>query len=368
MKIFPFQAIYPNLDFISSTDSFCDSVKENYLEYKQSGFFHRASRDALYICQIESKDRTYTGLIGCIDTEAYHEGRIIPHEGILPHKEQKQIQLILRRNAAVKPVLLTHPPVEALRERITAYLEGRRPLFSISFDEADFQSRFWQITEGEAIREIQLLFEKHIAEVYIADGHHRTAANALLHRRSKGKGRPVYGQLLSAFFDTRELEILDFNRVVHGLGDHSPTRFMAGIARIFEIEPLTSPVKPSHKHELIMWINREWYRLTLRQKIREAYEGEKIVLDAMILNELVMTKLLGIEDVRTDARVQFVEGPAGLEAIAKTAQQAEKSVGFCLYPVKIGEMMKLADEGKVLPPKSTWFEPRLQTGLIVYEF
>ncbi|MCB9265931.1 MAG: DUF1015 domain-containing protein [Lewinellaceae bacterium] len=369
MHIKPFQAVYPNLDYVTSPDSFFNSVREEYPEYAGNGFFTKTAQEAIFIYRIKTPERHYTGLVACTDIRDYLEGHIKEHEHTLPAKEQQQIQLMLRRKAAIKPVLLAYKRVEAISNWIEAYIIRRSPFFEVETEEAGEHHFLWEVRDGQAIRDIQSLFEQYVPWSYIADGHHRTSTTALLHGRPMmGKQKSDFSLLLCALFPSSDIDILDFNRVVYGLNGLSKTAFMAHISRYFEIGFLDEPGKPSEKHQLTMYFNREWYSLRWKENILDQYAGEEVVLDAMLLDDCVLANVLGVEDVRTDQRILYVEGPRGVEGILQAVSKGEEGVAFCLFPVKLEELMRVADAGKAMPPKSTWIEPRMKNGLLVREY
>ncbi len=369
MHIKPFQAVFPDLDYITSPDSFFESVRAEYNDYYDSGFFTKASQEALYVYQIKGESRQYTGLVACADIRDFLDGSIRQHEHTLAAKEQKQMQLMFRRKAAVKPVLLTYPRVDAISHWAEAYAAANAPFLEVPFEEQQQRHCFWEIRDGQGIREIQMLFETHLPHAYIADGHHRTSTTALLYERMlEGKLQGHYQLLLCAFFPSSDIDILDFNRVINGLDGLTLTAFMAHIAHYFEIHFLEEPQKPAKKHEITMFVNREWYLLRWKEWVLLEYADEVAILDALLLDDKILGEILGIADVRTDERIQYIEGPKGLEGVRQQTLKAEEAVGFCLYPVQLEELMVTADAGRVLPPKSTWFEPRMKNGLIVQEY
>ncbi len=369
MRIKPFQAVYPNLDFVTSSDAFFASVKYEYPEYKRNGFYKRTAQEAIYIYEIETPQRTYTGLIACSDIKDYHEGNIKKHENTISSKEQQQMQLMISRNAVVKPVLLTYNGVTEINELINDYKNKHENFYEVSFASDQQTHRFWEISDGALIDQFQTLFSNKVNKTYIADGHHRCSTLSIMNKRlMKRKGVSDFDVVLSAFFSTDQLEILDFNRIIEGLNDNSLTAFMAKISQLFDIEILNMPKKPRKKHEIVMFLNKEWFKLNWKKEILLSYKNTSVLLDATMLDEKVMKWILGIEDVRTDNRVKYIEGIKGLEDFRLKTLRNEQSVGFCLYPVDLKDLIAVADMGKTMPPKSTWFEPRMKNGLIAQEF
>ena len=213
------------------------------------------------------------------------------------------------------------------------------------------------------------MFETHVSKAIIADGHHRTSTNALLYQKAKNdEEKKRFGKLLSAFFPSNQIDILDFNRVVELDADTvSMTRLMASLSTITDIFPSDEPIKPVRKHEVGMYLNNEWYLLKWRGDIIKEYEKKGIVLDCTLLDELILDKILGIKDSKNDQRLYYVEGPKGVQGLVKKVNKLRTAVGFNMYPVQFEEMEAITNLGGVLPPKSTWFEPRMKNGLIVYD-
>jgi len=366
MKIKPFRATYPNFDFIASPDSFCDDAKNSFREFQANGFFEKAPKDALYIYQIETDLRKHTGLIALNEVEDFFAGKVKKHEKTLSEREQQQMQLFLKWNAILKPVLLTYPPVSDISRWLENFTLANKPLYTTRFAKDRQTHRVWTVTEADDIRRLQSLFIDHVGGTYIADGHHRTTTVALLHERLKDKNQEFdFDNLFCAFFAADQLDILDYNRVVEGLRDLSPTQFIVRMSKIFDLNVLAEPRKPLEKHEIIMYAQKEWYSLHWKKTVLESHALDRVVLDASLLNELVLDKILGITDVRTDTRIIYVEGARGLEGVRKTTHENDDHIGFVLYPVTFEDMMRMADAGESLPPKSTFFEPRLKSAMLV---
>lgn len=369
MHIQPFKAVFPNLDYITSPDTFFGNVKEEYRQYYKSGFFNQVPTPGLYIYQILTDGKGYTGLIACTDIRDYLEGHIKKHENTLAEKEQQQMDLLLNRKAMVKPVLLTYPPVEAIEAFLFDYIDSHAPFLSVHFENDGQTHLFWEVTEANQIQLIQALFERYVPSTYIADGHHRTSTMALLFKRMKKKGADnPFDRILVALFATSELEIHDYNRIVEGFNDCTLSRFMARLSQVAEIEVLDGPARPAQKHEIVLFINREWYSFRWKDRILQRYEKEPILLDVHLLNELILEDILGIQDIRTDQRVRYIEGKQGLEGFTERVGKSEDRMGFFLYPVSMQDFLDVSDADQVLPPKSTWFEPRMRNGLIVQGF
>lgn len=369
MTIKPFQAVYPNLDYVASSDAFFGSVKYDYPEYKKSGFFQKFPKEGIYIYQIEQKGRTYTGLIAGASIQDFYDGRIKKHENTLAVKEQQQIHLLISRGAIVKPVLLIYPGVADIENFMKNYIQNNQKFFCTRFESEDSLHSFWQVCEEEDLRKIQDLFKTNVPITYIADGHHRTTTAALMHERAKkNSDLPDFNSLLSVFFSVEQMDVFDYNRVINGFNDQSLTRLIVQLSQVFDIEIMEDPKRPEKKNELTMIIGKDHFKLNWKKNILEQHQGNGVVLDASLLDELVLKNILGIKDSRTDERMKYVEGTKGLKGLRKAMKGKEEQVAFALYPVDVKDLMSIADDGKTMPPKSTWFEPRIKNGLIVLEF
>ena len=366
MQIKPFQAISPKFKLVSSPDKFCEEAKDMYQQYTEMGLFAEEAQPGLYIYRIEAADRKHTGLVALNDVEDFLAGKVKKHEKTLSEREEYQIRLLLQWEAVLKPVLLTYPPSLAIETWLDGYAGSHKPLFSTHFAKSHQTHRVWAVTHADDIRQAQDLFAEQVQSVYIADGHHRTTTIALLHEQAaKQYAQYDFDHLFCAFFAADQLDILDYNRVVEGLEHISPASFVARLSRLFDIETLPAPRRPEHKHELVMCLRKEWFSLCWRTEILAEYPVDRVLLDAEMLNTRVLRDVFGIQDVRSDQRIIYVEGSKGIRGIEKQVGQSRARVGFMLYPVAFDDMMRLADLGESLPPKSTFFEPRLRSGMLV---
>src|SRR5690606_35991378 len=285
-----------------------------YPEYKKEGLFNKIAEEAMYVYRITKPGKTYTGLVACSDINDYLEGKIKKHENTLRPKERQQMQLMTRRNAIVKPVLLIYPGIELISDLLDELIGSHEKLFDVKFDQENELHTFWKIAENTAIRNIQNLFLEKVPVSYIADGHHRCSSVALTRQIMEGsQNKELYDVVLSAYFPAESLDIRDFNRIVER--KKSLTTFMALLSKVFDIEIMGEKARPAKKFEIVMFINREWFKLTWKQSALDLYENEKIVLDAKLLDELVLQKIMGVDDVRSSTRIIYIEGSKGLDEI-----------------------------------------------------
>ncbi len=368
MHIYPFRALYPIFERIASPDEFCANAKNAFLEYQKENLLSQTPQEAIFIYQIQTPFRTHTGIVAANALDDFLNGKVKKHERTLSEREQRQQELLLRWRAILKPVLLTFPPIPEWNDWMQRFAQEHSPLFTVYFKEEQQTHRTWPITKPEHIRYVQELFDRRVSNVYIADGHHRTTTLALL-RQQQGQNPSLdLEHLFCAYFATDQLDIWDYNRVVEGLNGLSQEQFVEQLKPYCILEPVEHPRKPRHKHEMKMLLHHRWYRLQWRAELLDQAQQRNtlpVLLDVYLLNEYILGPLLGIRDVRTDTRLTYVEGTKGLKGIRKAVEQHPDRVGFALYPVSFEDMMLIADAGEVLPPKSTYFEPRMKSGTLI---
>lgn len=367
MKIYPFQALYPNVDLIASPDSFFGGVREDYNEFYRNGFFRQSDEHAYYITEIRSGTKVHTGLLVCLNIEDYTKGKILKHEQTIASSEQSMLKLILQRGAMVKPVLLCHPTFKEITREIEKQKKKRQPFLKFTLAAGPNQHTLYQIPqkEGEALA---ALYKSLVPKLYIADGHHRcSTAEKLMKLQGDKKGND-YSLILAAIFPFDQLDILDYNRVVQLPYHLKLTRFMAELSRYCEIQLLDKAAKPQQKHDMTMCLQDDWYLLRWKPEVIKKYKKTPVELDADMLDTEILDGILGIKDVRTDNKIDYISGDLGAERVEEKARASEHHVGFCIYPVQFDELVKVSDHKGTLPPKSTWFEPRMINGLVVKSY
>ncbi len=368
MHVKPIQALYPKLELIASNDAFFGTVKHKFNEFLKSGFFEKNEQSGFYIYMIEMQGKSYTGVLASLDMQDYFNGHVISHEKTLAAKEQKSLEILLRRKAMIKPVLLTHPRISDLSNVIKKVKTGE-PFFEVVFEKDGSRHTLWFVKEAKHIEKIITVFRDRIPLCYIADGHHRFAAMKKLSSMREELVSPEMDidHVLAAFFSFTHVEIYDFNRVLDILGEISPVRFLAEISRVCKIKPLKRAAIPLEKHEMTLLIEGEWFRLIWKKKVLDRYrkqKGEEYVLDVALFNDEILGKILHVDDITSDKRVLYIGGREGLDSLERMVGKTDTRVGFCLYPLDIHAFKAVTDAGNLLPPKSTWFEPRMKNGFI----
>ena len=370
MNLVPFKAIYPNLSLISSPDSFFGSVKSQFSEYQASGFFKTVEEDSIYIYQLETRGRKNQGVITCTDIDDINKGKMLKHENTIATKEQNMMNLTLQNKALVKPVLLAYDRVSEIDELIKKVIKKYDPFYSVEFESTGEIHTVWKVSSEKLVNEFISTFKTMVPFSYIADGHHRVKTCQLLNATSK-KNDVLDTRLksvLSLYLSWDQLDIFDYSRSVDAFQNLSPLKFMSQLSHFCKIKPLKAAKKPQRKHEMTMLLYGEWYRLRWRKSIIEEHKEEEVIFDTHLLNKHIIENLIGIENVRDDTRIKYIDGVVGVGGLAEHVLENENRVGFCMFPITAEDVKTIADNNKTLPPKSTWFEPRVKNGLIVKGF
>lgn len=336
-------------------------------EMVDRGDFVREQRECYYVYELTMDGRVQDGLVACASIDDYEDGVIRKHENTRAEKEQDRISHVDGCNAQTGPIFLAYRANESLRKMIALAKQGEALYDFVSPD--NIRHRVFQIGEQECIRKIQEAFGE-IDRIYIADGHHR-AASAVKVGLKRRKEHPGYdgteefNYFLSVLFADEQLEIMDYNRVVKDLNGLSPEEFLKRVSGIFDVEQiLQDSVKPRAKGEFSMFLDGKWYRCRVREADRNSHPVEG--LDVSVLQDRLLAPVLGIADPRTDQRIDFVGGIRGIGELERRCRE-DCAVAFAMYPTSIGELFDVADAGLLMPPKSTWFEPKLRSGLFIHE-
>lgn len=344
-----------------------EHVREKFDEFHDQGVFLQDEKESFYIYRQITKTNTYVGLISGISVDDYLTGNIKIHEHTLTQREEtfKLYLDVCQFNA--EPVLLTYednPTVDAI---INKYINTRSEYEFCTTHH--IKQDLWLVNDENDISTLVEAF-KNIKTIYIADGHHRSASS-VLYAQSKREENPNYDKeakfnyFLSYLIPESKLNIIEYNRTVNSLNEHTPESFLEEVGKLFEIEEKVSSFSPTKKHNFSMYLAGKWYSLTAR---KGTYNDEDIVgnLDARILTENILKPILGIKDLKTDNRIEFMEGTRGAEGLQRKVDNEEAIVAFGLYPVSIEQLKAVADANNIMPPKSTWIEPKMRSGLTIY--
>lgn len=364
--------IKPEITLPEGTDPYAEIVyqagKVNFLRLQEQGIFSRDEKDCLYLYELTMDGHSQTGIVACAWVEDYMQDRIKKHELTRPDKEEDRKKHIRTSMLNAEPVFFAYQAVAEL-DRIVARVKQAAPVYDFCSDDG-ITHRFWVVDDVRAIGEIVGAFEQ-IPATYVADGHHRTAAAALvghdLSQENPGHtGAEEYNFFLAVHFPHDQLQIIDYNRVVKDLNGHTPESFLEQLTDSFTVERRGgTQAKPQGLHEFGMYLAGEWY--ALRAKPGTFEDADPVgVLDVTILSKQILAPILNIVDLRRDRRIDFVGGIRGLGELQRRVDSGEMAVAFALYPVTMQQLMDIADSGNIMPPKTTWFEPKLRSGLVVH--
>lgn len=366
--------IKPEVDLPPETDHYAqqvyDKAAENFWKFQDKGWLKEDEGEFLYIYAQTMNGKTQYGLVACASVEDYLSGVIRKHELTRPDKEEDRKKHVRVTNANMEPVFFTYPANPGIDRIISTYVALNPPEYDfISTD--GIGHHFWVIMDQEIISELIMLFAK-IPYTYVADGHHRTAAAALVGNEKKvanpnHDGTEEYNYFLAVHFPDNQLTIIDYNRVVKDLNGLTREELIEKLKKNFDVEEKGFEIyKPGSLHNFSMYIGNRWY--SLQAKAGTFNDHDPIgVLDVTILSNLVLDEIFGIKDLRRDKRIDFIGGIRGLGELKRRVDSGEMAVAFALYPVSMKQLIDIADSGNIMPPKTTWFEPKLRSGLVVHK-
>lgn len=341
-----------------------DLVSEKYAEFIDEGILIKDQEEHLYIYRQTKDGNAFTGIVAGASVDEYEQDLIKKHEATLTSREAMFTSYLDIVGYNAEPVLLSYPHDQAIEELLSKYTD-KRPEYEFTTTDR-IKHELWIMDEHETKTMIHA-FEK-LPAAYIADGHHRSASSVGLRklRQSKGTaGFPNEDFFLAFFIDENRLKILEFNRLVKTLNNLSPEQFLNELKKGFEIKSLNAAAKPKHEHQITMCLEGKWFELNCLPSIIEK-EHPVRCLDAEILTQAVLTPILGIKDLKTDENIEFISGAETIASFEEKIVKGKFKVGFVLYPVSMEQVKKVADHQMIMPPKSTWVEPKMRSGLTIY--
>lgn len=346
-----------------------DEAVKNFKEWQTKGWLRQDPKECYYVYAQTMGDRTQYGLVLCAHTDDYATGKIKKHELTRKDKEDDRMIHVRIQNANIEPVFFAYKDDKVL-EDIIAETVKKEPEYDF-VDENGFGHKFWVIDDDATIARITSEFSNHVDAFYVADGHHRTAAAARVGAEKKAQnphhtGNEEYNFFMAVCFPESQLKILDYNRVVKDLNGRTKEQFLRALELDFDVKEMGAEIyHPAHLHNFSMYLDGKWY--SLEALLGRYDDADPIgVLDVTILSHLVIDKVLGIKDLRTDDRIDFVGGIRGLGELKRRVDSGEMMVAFALYPVSMQQLINIADTGNIMPPKTTWFEPKLRSGLAIH--
>lgn len=343
-------------------------IKEKFLDFHEQNIYQKDERPCFYIYQQERDGYTYTGLIACIAIDDYENGTIKKHEATLAKREEKLKNYLRVVDINAEPVCMTYPRSEKVAKVVRKVVEVR-PEYDFSTVDG-VRHMFWIIEDQDDIHQIQWYFED-IPKVYIADGHHRSASSYLLGKERRERkpdytGNEGFNYFMGIFFSEDNIRILQFSRLVTDLNGQSEVDFLKKLEKDFEVKKIGKEIYyPKAFHDISMYVGESWYSLHPKDDTYDPLHPSEH-LDTSILTENILKPLLGIEDPRLDDRISYIGGIEDLRPLKRQVDSGKMKVAFALYPVTIDQLKNIADSGEVMPPKSTWIEPKLMMGLTIY--
>ena len=367
--------IKPEIDFDPIADEHSqpvyDKAVENFKLWQQRGWLVQDAKECYYVYAQTMEGRTQYGLVVCANVEDYLTGKIKKHELTRKDKEEDRMKHVRIQSANLEPVFFAYPDNAGLNAIVEKTIKAKPAEYDFVAEDG-FGHHFWVIDNDEDIAEITRIFST-IPAFYVADGHHRTAAAALVgQERAKANpnhnGTEEYNFFMAVVFPESHLKIIDYNRVVNDLNGLTPEQFLEKLSADFKVEEKGTEIyKPCGLHNFSMYMGGKWYSLTAKEGTYN--DSDPIgVLDVTVLSNLVFDKLLDIKDLRTSKRIDFVGGIRGLGELKRRVDSGEMVAAFALYPVSMKQLIDIADTGNIMPPKTTWFEPKLRSGITIHKF
>ncbi len=368
-----YHIIKPEIDFPVGTDEHDERVyqkaAENFRKFQENGWLVQDEKEQYYIYAQTMNGKTQYGLVVCAYVDDYMTGVIKKHELTRRDKEEDRMKHVRVNNANVEPVFFAYPDNAALDALVAKYT-AKTPVYDFIAPIDGFGHQFWIIDEAADIAAITAEFAA-MPALYIADGHHRSAAAALVgaekaKQNPNHRGDEEYNYFMAVCFPANQLTIIDYNRVVKDLNGLTDSEFLEKVAQYFEVQEMGTEIyKPAALHNFSLYLGGKWYSLTAKPGTYD--DNDPIgVLDVTISSNLILDEILGIKDLRSDKRIDFVGGIRGLGELKKRVDSGEMKVALALYPVSMKQLMDIADSGNIMPPKTTWFEPKLRSGLVVH--
>ena len=370
-----YHIIKPEIDFSPETSEYDPKVYEqaarNFKKFQDKGWLVQDEKPAYYIYAQTMNGKTQYGLVVGAFVEDYLNGTIKKHELTRKDKEEDRMKHVRVNDANIEPVFFAYPDNKVLDELINKYVKNNAPEYDFIAPIDGFGHQFWVISDANAIDVITKEFAK-MPALYIADGHHRSAAAALVgaekaKNNPNHKGDEEYNYFMAVCFQASQLTILDYNRVVKDLNGLTSAQFLEKLEKNFDVQRMGKEIyHPTGLHNFSLYLDGEWYSLTAKKGTYN--DADPIgVLDVDISSRLILDEILGIKDLRTDKRIDFVGGIRGLNELKERVDSGEMKMALALYPVSMQQIMDIADSGKIMPPKATWFEPKLRSGLVIHK-
>ena len=366
--------IKPEIDFDPIADEHeqktYDKAVENFKKWQENGWLVQDDKEMYYIYAQTMDGRTQYGLVAAANVDDYMTGKIKKHELTRKDKEDDRMIHVRIQNANLEPVFFAYPDVDEMNQIVKNIVENQEPEYNFVAEDG-FGHTFWKIEDDATNKRITEIFAN-VPAFYVADGHHRTAAAARVGAEKRDQnpnhtGNEEYNYFLAVIFPESQLKVIDYNRVIKDLNGLTSEQFIEKLKESFDVTEMGSEIyKPTKLHNFSMYLDGKWYSLTAKEGTYN--DNDPIgVLDVTVLSNLVFDKILNLGDLRTSKRIDFVGGIRGLGELKKRVDSGEMIAAFALYPVTMRQIIDIADTGNIMPPKTTWFEPKLRSGLVIHK-
>lgn len=363
MNIKAFRALIPKSEFVRSPTAFFSEAKKDFQAFLQNGFYHKTDKKAVYIYFIDTGIKQYSGLLCLTHINDIIKNKILRHENTLAIKEQEMIHTLMQRKALIKPILLTYNQNPNIDGWILRESKKSKPISEFILADGT-KHQIFAVTESEKINKVIKLFDKKVIFSVIADGHHRSASIRRLFDLDPKTSKLQVEWFSTVYLSDSSLDILAYNRIIQLREDFPSELFVVLLSQYASIRAIAKARKPDKKHELTMYLNGRWYSISWNKKVINKAIKKSAVLDTQLFNDIILQRILQIEEVKSDPKVEYVPGTKTLLEMEEKTKYVRNRIAFCLFPILTNEFLSAAKNEQMLPPKSTYFLPRLVNGFV----
>lgn len=368
MRVHQFRAMHPNISMIESSNDFFATMGREFPRHQAEGKFQEMEDEAMFVYQIKNRGRKHRGIINNTEIQDFKSGKILLHEQTIPTKEEVLVDTSIERGAMIKPILLFHKKNAKLSKLIEQVIENEEAAYSVELA-GGIVHTLWKISDTGRIDEVKNIFTFGIAKAFVADGHHRYRASFLLHQNDKMEFQDLdFGNILTAYFSEEEVDIFDHSKMVEILDTVDKEAFIEQLSEYASIRSIPKFSHPESKREFVVLVKGEIYKGKWKKKTLKDFEISPDALDNYIMNQIVFRTILQIPDVRLDSRISFFSSNERGEGIVKRSEENPTAICVVQAPLSISDVKQYSTKKKNLPPKSTWFEPRIKSGVIAQKF
>lgn len=368
MNIKPINYLYPDYSRILNHDEYFSQVRWLFPDFRKDQLYLKGEHPSLFVYRIKTTTSLYHGIIAAVDIHDYLKGMIKKHENTLTQQEENISKLMLERKAIIKPILITYNENKKIKDLIAKSFLGIKPKFKVKFEKEEQIHEFFEISDKNKISQFQKEFKSKVKKAYIADGHHRMASVGKCLLQYPELGKNGLSHVMCALFDFTELHIHPYNRLIKTLDKFELPEITKFLSKYGIVTPIKKPRKSKRRHEVVLISPSKCYSIQWNKDVIQYFKQKNgIAFDMDIFNELFLHDLLNIENVRSSDRIAYSEGIKPVKSILKSIESNPDQLGFIFYPVLKRDFVKVADNHMVLPPKITWFEPRIRNGIIVQD-